>query len=99
MLNSRLPEPHIARAATGLAVAVVIVMVFAFGVIFSVHTSRQMVNELQSLQRESDRMQVEWGQLLLEKSAWGSYAQIERTARDELDMYVPTVKEIVVVSP
>lgn len=92
-------ELRIARDYAWLAASATAAIVSAVAVVYSVHVSRQMVNELQSLQRDAERTQVEWGQLLLEKSAWGSYAHVERTAQEKLQMYVPTVKEVVVVAP
>lgn len=92
-------EPRIAREAVQLAVAAVLAVSSAVAVIHAVHTSRLLVNELQSLQREGEELQVQWGQLLLEKSTWGSYARVEQTARSELDMYLPSVQEIVAVTP
>lgn len=89
----------IARDVLLLAGAATLALVSAVGVIYSVHVSRQMVSELQSLQREGEQLQVQWGQLLLEKSTWGSYARVEQTARTRLGMYLPTVQEIVVVEP
>lgn len=88
-----------ARDVVLLAGACAFALVSAVGVIYSVHVSRQMVSELQSLQREGERLQVEWGQLLLEKSTWGSYARVEQSARAKLSMYLPTLQEIVVVEP
>ena len=90
---------RVAREVLVLGAVSVLAVVSAVGVIYSVHTSRKMVNELQSLQRAAEQAQVEWGQLLLEKSAWGSYANVEQTARGKLDMYVPSVQEIVVTGP
>lgn len=89
-------EPRVARDAVLLVGAASLALISAVGVVYSVYVSRQMVNELQSLQRESERMQVQWGQLLLEKSTWGSYSRVEQTARTKLDMYLPSVQEIVV---
>ena len=63
------------------------------------HVSRERTSQLQALVREHDQLQVQWGQLLLEKSTWGSYARVEQTARTQLDMYLPAVQEIVVVQP
>lgn len=92
-------DHRIPRDYAFLAIAALLALSSAVGVVLSVHQSRQMVNELQSLQREAEQLQVAWGQLLLEKSAWGSYAHVERTAQEKLAMYVPAVKEIVVVGP
>lgn len=87
---------RIARDVLLFAGAAALALGSAIGVVYSVHVSREMVNELQSLTRESERLQVEWGQLLLEKSTFGSYAHVEQTARERLDMYLPSVQEIVV---
>lgn len=79
--------------------ATVFAVLSAVAVVHSVHTSRLLVNDLQGLQREGEQLQVEWGQLLLEKSTWGSYTRVEERARGEIDMYLPSVQEIVVVTP
>lgn len=89
----------VVRQAVILGCAAVFAVVSAVSVIYSVHTSRLLVNEQQGLQREADRLQVEWGQLLLEKSTWGSYSRVEQRARGEIDMYLPSVQEVVVVTP
>lgn len=85
-----------AREVLVLALAATLALGSALAVVYSVHTARQLVTELQSLQRASEQTQVQWGQLLLEKSTWGSYARIEQTARGHLNMYLPSVQEIVV---
>lgn len=91
--------PPLTREVLLLVGAAALALASAAGVIYSVYVSRQMVSELQSLQREGEQLQVQWGQLLLEKSTWGSYTRVEQTARARLGMYLPTVQEIVVVRP
>lgn len=93
---AELPAARPAREVLLLAAAAALALGSALAVVYSVHTSRQMVTELQALQRDSEQLQVQWGQLLLEKSTWGSYAHIEQTARGRLNMYLPSVQEIVV---
>lgn len=88
--------PRVARDVLMLIGAGVLALGSAVSVVYSVYVSRQMVTELQTLQRESERMQVQWGQLLLEKSTWGSYSRVEQSARRHLNMYLPSVQEIVV---
>lgn len=92
-------EWRLARSGLGLLLASLAALGSALAVVYSVHSARLLVNELQLLQREGEQLQVQWGQLLLEKSTWGSYASVERRARSELDMYLPSVQEIVVVEP
>lgn len=94
-----MPDLQAIRDVLFLAVASALALGSAVGVVYSVHTSRLLVNELQTLQRAGERMQVEWGQLLLEKSTWGSYLNVEKTAQQRLNMYVPSVEEIVVTQP
>jgi len=64
-------------------------------VIFSSFEKRALVNELHVLQQQRDAMQVEWGQLLLEQSAWGSYNRVEELVNSQLDMQVPLAKNVV----
>lgn len=78
---------------------VLLLVVSALAVSWSVHESRRLTNEVQRLQAEHDRLQTEWGQLLLEHSTWGSYARVERMARDKLAMTQPGVGKRKVVKP
>ena len=47
----------------------VLVVISALAVIFSTHRSRQMFDELQKLSQEQNRLEVEWGRLLLVRAA------------------------------
>ena len=42
-------------------------------------------------------MQVEWGQLLLEQSAWASHSRVEAMVTEQLNMAVPSAKKIILV--
>lgn len=69
----------------------------AIAVTYSVHKSRYYLNELQKLQAERDRLETEWGQLLLEQHAWGAYGRIGRLATEQLQMRNPAPTEIIMV--
>lgn len=71
----------------------------AMAVAFGVHVSRNIVGEIQGLKIENDALEVEWGRLLLEKSAWGSYTRIEKIANEQLKMEVPEAQNVIMVSP
>lgn len=81
------------------AVLVLLVLASALAVSFSVHEARRLTARVQSLQEERDRLQTKWGQLLLERSTWGTYGRVERLAREKLNMKVPEGDERVVVKP
>lgn len=76
-----------------------LVLASAVAVVYTSHQSRQLYGELSQLQREENRLQVEWGQYLLEESSWASLGRIERIAKDELDMHVPAIEDVVMVKP
>ncbi len=64
-------------------------------VIYSSFEKRALVNELNVLHQQRDALQVEWGQLLLEQSAWGSYSRVEELVSNQLHMQVPQAKHVI----
>ncbi len=80
-------------------VATTVVVVSGLGVVFSSFEARRLVAQHQQLLSAKNDMQVEWGQLLLEQSTWGSYNRVEQLAGDKLQMRVPSPSEIVMVEP
>lgn len=61
------------------------------------HEARQLFIELEALNRERDRLQVDWGRLQLEQSAWAAHPRIESLARDRLALAVPDQSRIVMI--
>lgn len=74
-----------------------LIVITAFYVIKSSHESRILFIEWQDLLQKAQTYQVEWGQLLIEKSTLASYLGLENVAKDELKMGFPTRKQIVIV--
>lgn len=79
------------------ALLLVLVMGSSFGVIYSKHQSRKLFVEAQHLKQQIDALNVEWGRLQLEQSAWSAHGRIERIARNKLNMTIPLANEIVYV--
>ncbi|SEI40100.1 cell division protein FtsL [Allopseudospirillum japonicum] len=77
-----------------ITVLVLGVLASAQAVIYVTHLSRTHYIGLQKAQQQRDAYQVEWGQLLLEQSAWASPARVEQVAAQQLGMQVPQIKEI-----
>ncbi|MBL8266994.1 cell division protein FtsL [Steroidobacter sp.] len=71
----------------------------AIAVVWSKHEARSMFIELQRLHAERDRLDIEWGQLKLEQSAWAMHGRVEQTARVNLQMVVPRPDEVRIVKP
>jgi len=76
----------------------ILVVLSAVSVVYSTYQTRKLVAEFQQLQNLRNDMEVEWGQLLLEQSAWGSFNRVEKLASKRLKMIVPEPNEIVMVS-
>ena len=76
---------------------VVAIVLSSVAVIFSAYENRQLFDTHQKLVQQHDDLQAEWGQLLLEQSAWAATARIERAAREQLEMQAPTPEQIEMV--
>ena len=63
------------------------------------HHARELFVQLQKLDTERDNLDIEWGQLQLEQSAWSQHAFVENVATDKLHMSTPPAQQIRVVSP
>jgi len=79
------------------ALLVFAVMASAIGGIYAKHESRKLFTELQRLNVERDRMEVEWGQLQIEQSTWSTYARVEQLAREDMKMRPPKADEMMLL--
>jgi cell division protein FtsL len=61
------------------------------------HRSRQLFIKVEELNREQDRLQIDWGRLQIEQSTWATHPRIETLARERLNLTVPDDRALVVV--
>jgi cell division protein FtsL len=89
------------RKLLGITIAVlwVVALASAAGAIYSKHRARELFVTLERLNNQRDNLEVEWGQLQLEQSAWSTHAFVERVANTKLKMATPPPKDIELVSP
>src|SRR5688572_33166766 len=66
----------------------------AAGAIYCKHRARELFVELERLNARRDNLEIEWGQLQLEQSAWSTHAFVENVAGTKLKMSMPPPKEI-----
>jgi cell division protein FtsL len=71
----------------------------AAGAIYSKHRARELFLELERLNQQRDELEIEWGRLQLEQSAWSTHAFVESVATQKLRMTTPRPAEIEVVAP
>jgi cell division protein FtsL len=93
----RVPTPKLwLLAVLGLWLAV---LASAAGAIYSKHRARELFVRLETLNHRRDNLDIEWGQLQLEQSAWSTHAFVESVASAKLHMTMPPPREIEIVSP
>ena len=83
----------------GLAVLWIGVLGSAAGAVYLKHRSRELFVELEKLHQRRDNLEIEWGQLQLEQSAWSTHAFVERVASQRLHMGTPRPQDIQVIAP
>ena len=90
-----------AATTLGLAIAALWVGVLASsaGAVYCTYRARQLFIELEQLSTQRDNLDIEWGQLQLEQSAWSTHAFVESVAGKKLHMSMPAPKDIVIVQP
>jgi cell division protein FtsL len=84
---------HAGVAVLGLALAAT-----GICVVSAKHEARSLFIQLQGLHGERDALEIEWGQLKLEQSAWATHGRVEQTARG-LRMVIPRPDEVRIVKP
>jgi len=71
----------------------------AAGAIYCKHRARELFIQLEALNARRENLEIEWGQLQLEQSAWSTHAFVERVAGTRLRMAMPPPKDIEIIAP
>ncbi len=80
-----------------IALSAAALLASAIGVIWSKHQSRVLFIQLQRLQGERDRLDIEWGQLKIQQSYSATPGRVEQVATTELKMVTPKPAEVSIV--
>jgi cell division protein FtsL len=92
-------KPQILELGAALVLAAAVVASGAW-VVRAKHEARRLFAELQELEREQDRLQIDWGRLQIEQSTWATHARIESLARERLALEEPSdAQTTIVVGP
>ena len=73
------------------------VLVSALAVVYVTNLHRLALSELQMAEQQSNQLQLQWGQLLLEQASLATPARVERLAAEKLRMVLPTSKQTVIL--
>ncbi|MBA2653114.1 MAG: cell division protein FtsL [Tatlockia sp.] len=95
--NGQLLEMRISKQLSFLLVLILAVLVSALAIVYTTNEYRMNFIELQRQVQQSNQLQLQWGQLLLEQASLATPARVEQLAREKLQMRLPTDKEIFVL--
>jgi cell division protein FtsL len=79
-------------------VLLIVLVACALSLVTSRHQARRAFVALEREQAAARALETEYGQLQLEQSTWGMPARVEKIARDQLHMQLPSVSRIDVVA-
>lgn len=74
-------------------------VICSLGVVTSQHKARKLFQLLEVEQERERQLEVEFGQLQLELSTWGTAPRIEKIAREKLKMRTPETVNVVSATP
>jgi len=73
------------------------VVMSALGVVYAKFQTRVLVDQLQDLRAEKEKMDIEWGLLQLEQGTQASEGLIDKAARTQLDMILPPADQVIII--
>jgi cell division protein FtsL len=95
--NGQLLQMRISKQLCFLFAILLAVLVSALAIVYTTNEFRMNFIELQRLEQAANQLQLEWGQLLLERASVATPSRVEQMARDKLQMRLPKEKEIFVL--
>ena len=79
-------------------ILIVLLVICALGVVTAQHEARKLNMAWENERKIARKMQIEWGKLQLEQSTLIVRRQIEYAAKEQLNMEVPSVNSIQIIS-
>lgn len=85
------------RTTVVMFVLLLAVIASAVAITWTNHVRRSLFGELDQIDAERDRLQVDWGRLQIEQSTWAESERIERAAAEKLDLHASRAESAVIV--
>lgn len=99
LFSGQLFEMRLSKQLWMILILLFSVLVSALTVVYMTNEYRSQFSQLQLLEEQSNRLQLEWGQLLLEQASLATPARVEELAIDKLQMHLPSDKHMFVLQP
>lgn len=88
---------HLLDSNKAFVILFLLVLMSAFAIVYSTYSTRLAFMQWQEILSETQKLDVEWGRLLIEKSSSSSYIRLEKIATEKLGMVVPEGERLVVI--
>ena len=85
------------RRHLSVALLMLLVIASAFSVIYVKDLNRRLLIDFQSQTTQVQAQKTKRGQLLLEESTWARQSRVQQIAESQLDMVMPTSKDVVLL--
>ena len=82
------------RSYFQLLICIILCTASAVSIIYIKHQSRELFIELEVLNVQRDKLNVQWSELKAEENIWATPMRIEREAINKLDLQRPPIKKI-----
>ncbi|MFB8831334.1 cell division protein FtsL [Azotobacter sp. CWF10] len=96
---SRISDKTMPTGSVLMLVLFIASLFSAIAVSYSAYWNRQLLNALYGELSERDKLQAEWGRLILEQSTWTAHSRVETLAAETLKMRIPDAAEVRLVAP
>lgn len=99
LFNGQLANMHMSKSLYLLIFLLIAVLISAFAVVYSTNSYRSTFSLVEQEEIQSNQLQLQWGQLLLEQSSLATPARVEELAREQLKMILPNAKNTYILHP
>lgn len=76
-----------------------LVLVSALAVVYCKFRSRELFVEIQKVEQELDKLELNWGKLQLEMTTLTEHNRVERISRSKLGLVIPLRENIIFIKP
>lgn len=85
----------ISRAGLFAFLLLMFLVVSLVAIVLVQHQVRHLETESYFLNQQKNKLEQQWGQLLLEKDHLSALGRVDRIAKEELDMVIPDEQEVI----
>ena len=95
--NGHLTEMRLSRSVCLQLSLLFAVLVSALAVVYVTNLHRITFTQLQVVEQQTNELQLQWGQLLLEQASLATPARVQQLAGEKLHMVLPANKQTVIL--